>query len=136
MLLFTVSFLFGTTHLSVSVVLLCYMIDQVRIGQHITRAQADRFLRNDLRVAESAVNRYVKVPLRQNEFDALASFTFNVGNGALAGSTLLKKLNAGLKSQVPSEMRRWNKGRINGILTPIAGLTKRRNREAELWQRP
>lgn len=56
--------------------------------------QASVLLANSMAVYEQAVNRYVKVPLTQNQFNALVSFTYNEGPGALKGSTLLKKLNA------------------------------------------
>ena len=71
----------------------------------------------------------IKVELKQNELDALTSWTYNLGVGNLKSSTLLKKLNAGNKSEVPAEMIRWNKA--NGKV--LAGLTKRREAEAELW---
>jgi lysozyme len=65
----------------------------VMLGQRITQARADQLLANDLEVFETAVTRAVKVPLSQNQFDALVSFAFNVSGWQ--GSTLLKKLNAG-----------------------------------------
>ena len=64
-----------------------------------------------------------------NELDALTSWTYNLGVGNLKSSTLLKKLNAGNKDEVPAEIVRWNKA--NGKV--LAGLTKRREAEAELW---
>ena len=54
-----------------------------------------QFLAKDLKIATDAVKQYVKVPITSNQFAALASFAFNVGNGALKDSTLLKMLNAG-----------------------------------------
>ena len=65
----------------------------------------------------------------QKEFDALTSWTYNLGVGNLQSSTLLKKLNAGDKNSVPSEMLRWNKasGKV------LEGLTRRRQAEADLW---
>lgn len=95
----------------------------------ISEEEAERLLRIDLREAEDAVNAYVKVPLNQNQFDALVSFTFNVGGSAFAKSTLLKKLNAGDYDAVPKELARWNKD--NGKV--VAGLTNRRAAEAGLW---
>lgn len=95
----------------------------------VSDAEAERLLRLDLREAEDAVNAYVKVPLNQNQFDALVSFTFNVGGSAFAKSTLLKKLNAGDYDAVPKELARWNKD--NGKV--VAGLTNRRAAEAGLW---
>jgi lysozyme len=64
-------------------------------GLTITAAEADAILGRDLARFEAAVSRLVTVALSQSEFDALVSFAFNVGEGALGRSTLLKKLNAG-----------------------------------------
>jgi lysozyme len=71
----------------------------------------------------------VQVTLNDNQFAALVSFCFNVGEGAFRGSTLLKKLNAGNFDAVPSELARWNKVGKN----VSAGLTNRRAAEAGLW---
>jgi GH24 family phage-related lysozyme (muramidase) len=67
--------------------------------------------------------------LLQHQLDALTSWTYNLGVGNLSSSTLLKKLNTGDYESVPSEMVRWNKagGKV------LAGLTRRREAEAELW---
>jgi lysozyme len=101
----------------------------VQGGDVITEDQADDYLREDLSTAEGAVNRLVKVPINQAQFDALASFTFNLGAGALASSTLLKRLNAGDYDGAADEFLRWNRagGRI------MAGLTKRRISERMLF---
>lgn len=101
----------------------------VHIGQTITEAEADAFLRQDLVHAERAVNQHVFVRLTQNQFDALVSFVFNVGAGAFERSTLLKRLNAGDYEAVPSELKRWtrSKGRV------LSGLVKRRAAEAALF---
>lgn len=82
----------------------------------LTRDDALRLLRIDIKEAEDAVNRLVQVELKQEQFDALVSFTFNVGQGALSRSTLLKKLNAGHCCAVPGEMRRWNNGGKVGLI--------------------
>ncbi len=67
---------------------------QVKAGQVITKAQADAFLQLDISKADAAIQRLVKVPINQNERDALASFIFNVGAGAFqTSSTMLKKIN-------------------------------------------
>jgi lysozyme len=63
-------------------------------GMVITPAQILQILAQDLTPVENEVNSLVKVPLTQNQFDALVSFVFNVGGGAFSGSTLLRKLNA------------------------------------------
>ena len=78
---------------------------------------------------EKYVEKYVTVSLTQNQFDALVSWTFNLGPGNLKESTMLKKLNQGLYEEVPDEMRRWNKA--GGEV--LEGLVRRRDAEAELF---
>ena len=97
----------------------------------ISRKRARELLRADVAIAEAAVNQAVTVPLTQNQFDALASFTFNVGGGAFRGSTLLKRINAGDHDAVRKELARWNKG--GGKVLP--GLVRRRSEEADLYER-
>ena len=101
----------------------------VKEGDRITEPQAERDLLEELEEFKHQVLHSVKVELTQNELDALTSWTYNLGVGNLNSSTLLKKLNAGSKDKVPAEMLRWNKasGKV------LAGLTKRREAEAELW---
>ncbi|AFZ34651.1 glycoside hydrolase family 24 [Stanieria cyanosphaera PCC 7437] len=67
----------------------------VKAGQEITQREAESLLRNDLVVFEDATRNLVKVQLSQNQFDALVSFVYNVGEGAFAKSTLLQVLNEG-----------------------------------------
>lgn len=100
-----------------------------RNGSPITREKAEQWLRRDLRVFENDINSMVKVPLTQNQFDALVCFVYNVGPGAFTKSTLLKLLNRGEYDKVPYELARWNKA---GGKT-LAGLTRRRVAEAALW---
>ena len=102
----------------------------VRPGETITQEKAEELLRIDLRRFELAVEELVKVKLSQPEFDALVSFTFNVGEGAFGSSSLLRRLNAGEPrcTVYHEEMPRWNKG-ANG---PMAGLQRRREAEAEM----
>lgn len=101
----------------------------VKAGMTITEAQAEMLLMRDLSRFEQSVERSVKVPLTDNQFGALVSFAYNVGTSAFEGSTLLKKLNAGDYSSVPSQLARWNK--VGGKV--LAGLTNRRAAEAGLW---
>lgn len=99
------------------------------IGQTITEIDAEELLKSDLGVSEWAVNHYVKVPLNQNQFDALVSFVFNVGYGNFKKSTLLKLLNQGNYEVARKEFYKWRKG--GGKVLP--GLVKRRAAEAELF---
>ena len=101
----------------------------VKQGMKITKEQASNLLIDDLKIYESYVNKYVKVKLNQNQFDALVSFTFNCGGGALKSSTLLKKINKGDYAGAANELLRWNKA--NGKV--LSGLTRRRKAEKALF---
>src|SRR5690349_140019 len=79
----------------------------VKGGDRITEAQATKFLLADLAEAEDAVSKFITVPLNDNQFAALVSFTFNVGREALRRSTLRKKLNAGDYAAVPGQLVLW-----------------------------
>jgi lysozyme len=98
----------------------------------LTEQQCWDLLDQDLDAVEATVNAAVTVPLNQNQFDALVSFTFNVGDAALRGSTLLRLLNQGQYDQVPAQLRRWNKD--NGHV--VQGLVNRREKEVGLWNTP
>jgi lysozyme len=98
----------------------------------LTEQQCWDLLDQDLDVAERAVNEAVTVALNQNQFDALVSFTFNVGEGAFRGSTLLKLLNQEQYDEVPAQLRRWV--RDNGQI--VQGLVNRREKEITLWNTP
>lgn len=79
----------------------------VKLGDKITVEEGLERLYRDVGVVESAIARCVKVPLTQGEYDAYASFSFNVGQAAFCGSTLVKKLNAGDYAGACSELKRW-----------------------------
>lgn len=98
-------------------------------GTTITQAEAELRLKEDAHHAETCVNNCVSVPLTQNEFDALVSFVFNLGCGALTGSTLLRKLNDSDFDGAAAQFEHWNHagGRV------LAGLTTRRTAERELF---
>lgn len=111
----------------------------VKPAMTCTHAQALQWLREDLREAEDAVDAAVKVPLSDNQFDALVAFTFNAGVDAFIGSTLLKRLNKGEYDAVPYELLKWNKTTITDPATgkkkkvKSDGLVNRRNAEIGLW---
>jgi lysozyme len=97
--------------------------------------QADALFANTLGQYEDAVNQYVKVPLTQSQFDALVSFTYNEGTGALKESTLLKKLNEKDYPGAADQFLVWNK-----ITSPQTGekevctdLSVRRRQERQLF---
>jgi lysozyme len=104
--------------------------DNVRAGDRITREQGEALLRLDAGCAAEAVGRIVVVPLRQGQVDALVSFVFNLGEGALAGSTLLRKLNAGDVAGAAAEFPRW----CHAGNAVLPGLVTRRARERALFE--
>ena len=109
-------------------------VGHVLAGEIVKNSYTDEdvnsYLKKDLGVSEGAINRHVKVPLEQHQFDALSSFVFNCGAGNFSGSTLLKELNDGNYADVPAQLLRWNHagGKV------IAGLTKRRELEGALFR--
>ena len=104
----------------------------VKKGMKITMQEAEQRLIMDLQDACKSVEKFVTVPLNDNQFAALVSFTFNCGAGNLAVSTLLKRLNEGEYGSVPMQLMRWNKAA--GKVMP--GLTRRRAAEGDLFQKP
>jgi len=102
----------------------------VKEGDSIDQEAAEAFLIKDLEKFEQAVTRLVEVPLTQQQFDALVSWTFNLGAGNLAASTLLRKLNNYQYAEVPEQMMRWV--RAGGKV--LDGLVRRRAAEAALFQ--
>lgn len=113
----------------------------VFIGKTITEAEAYALLDKDNAWAQRAVNKYVRVPLKQNQFNALVSFTYNIGENAFRESTLVDLLNGDRDrngtfesppdyDSVPAQMRRW----IYSDGEPI--LRNRREHEVALWLEP
>lgn len=104
----------------------------------ISKEQGADLMRADLAPVEASINRSVKVELTQHQFDALATFIFNVGTGAFESSSLLKCLNSGMFSEVPIQLVRWCHRRDpkTGQMVVDQGLLKRRECEAALWNTP
>lgn len=98
-------------------------------GQVIDQEEADQLLAFDAEEAENQVKSSVKVPLNENQFSALVSFTFNLGPVNLKSSTLLKYLNSKEYNKAANEFPKWNKskGKV------LNGLVKRRAAERELF---
>lgn len=100
----------------------------------ITLEQGEKYLRDDIAEAERIVRSTVTVPLTQNQFDSLISFTFNIGAGAWAVSDTLKILNNGEHHRMPARMLMWVKVTKNGVKVVEEGLINRRLKEVRLWQ--
>lgn len=102
---------------------------KVTKGMTITAAESDAILTRDLATFERAVEKAVKVPVTQAQFDAMVSLAFNIGGGAFAKSTLVKKLNAGDVTGAANAFLSWNKaaGKV------MKGLTTRREAERKLF---
>lgn len=100
----------------------------------VSQTQADTMLANDLRVAESCINSHVTVPLQQFQFDALASFVFNCGAGAFAGSTMLRLLNVGDYDGASDQFVLWCHVTVNGLKTVSQNLLARREAERAMFR--
>jgi lysozyme len=105
---------------------------EVNLNDVCTKEQAERYLWDDLRIAEAAVLRHVRVPLSSNQYSALVSFVFNFGEKKFSLSTMLALLNKGWYQQVPAQLIRWihSDGKVE------RGLINRRNAESALWNTP
>lgn len=104
-------------------------IERERFATVITEQNAQVLLQADVGVAERAVLRLISVPLSDWQFDALVSFTFNLGAGALQRSTLRRKVNRGEHKDVPAEFMKWVWA--NG--KKLRGLVNRRQVESFLY---
>jgi lysozyme len=106
-------------------------IDGKRVtpGMSVTEEEATNYLITDVRYFEDVINRLVKVMINQNQFDALVSFVYNLGETNFAKSTLLKKINSLDFAGAQAEFIKWNKagGKV------VSGLTRRREAEARLF---
>ena len=106
---------------------------KVEPGMTCTQEQADIWLQQDTALVQTAINKFVKIPLRQNQFDALVSFIYNEGIAAFSGSTMLKMINAGSFITAANEFPKWDKEHVHGILQPNPGLHARRLLEQALF---
>ena len=95
----------------------------------ITEEEANALFKQEIAVFERNILRVVTVELTQHEFDALVSFSFNVGTGNFNGSTLLKLLNQNKKKEAAEQFTRWI--RSKGVILP--GLVRRREAERDLF---
>lgn len=95
----------------------------------ISLFEAERLFWGDIRVAETAVQRLIAVSLRQGQFDALVSFAFNLGAGALQRSTLRRKINREEHDDVPQELIKW----VWAGGKRLSGLIRRRQAEGVMY---
>ena len=95
----------------------------------IDEARAEELLRQDAVIAERAVLRLIGVPLTDGQFDALVSFTYNLGGGALQRSTLRRKINREEHAEVPEQFMRW----VWAGGRKLKGLVRRREAEAIIY---
>jgi len=102
----------------------------VKEGDTMKQEDADNLLLHEMEEYEGYVNDLVEVDLKQNQFDALVSWVFNLGPANLKASTLLKVLNAKDYEGVPAQIKRWNKagGKV------LQGLIRRREAESLLFE--
>jgi len=104
----------------------------VKEGDTITQEEADELLLHEMEEYEGYINDLVETDLKQNEFDAMVSWVFNLGPANLKSSTLLKVLNSSHPdwNDIPAQIKRWNKagGQVR------QGLVRRREAEALLFQ--
>ena len=99
----------------------------------ITREQAETLLRADLIPRAASVGSLLKVAVDDNQFGALIALVFNIGAANLGASTLLRKLNLGDVAGAADQFLAWDKARVNGVLQPLAGLTRRRKAERAMF---
>lgn len=100
----------------------------------ITRFEAEEFFREDLEESENAVwNALRGASVTENQFSALVSLCYNIGPTAFQGSTVLRLARAGQHRQAADAFLAWNKGRVDGKLVELPGLTRRRYAEAALY---
>lgn len=102
---------------------------RVKKGDTCTLDQAKAYMQNDLKSFEQTVNNTVKVPLNQNQFDALVSLAYNIGTNAFSKSTLVKKLNANDIRGAADQFDVW----VNAGGKRMQGLVNRRTVEKALF---
>ncbi|MES2391334.1 MAG: lysozyme [Acidobacteriota bacterium] len=102
---------------------------EVRAGLSTTTEQADALLRNDVAAAVACVNRALRIPVEQHQFDALVDFCFNTGCGNFLGSTLLRAVNANDFAAAGAQFGLW----VHAGGAVIPGLVRRRAAEAAMF---
>lgn len=104
--------------------------NRVKIGDKITKEQADEYFESDIKYFTKNVSKAVSANLNSNQFSALVSFTYNLGIGNLSKSTLLKRVNLNPNDpEIANEFAKW----INVNGKPVNGLKRRRQEESKLY---
>lgn len=107
---------------------------KVQLGDICTRSQAEAWFMNDCKALDAFLDRNVtQKKLTQNQFDALASFIYNVGRNAFIGSTMYRLIKLGKMKEAAEEFLRWDKVTINGKKVSSQGLLNRRKKERALF---
>lgn len=104
----------------------------VHMADRCTQAQAEQWLKQDVVSHITGIKKYVKVPLNQNQFDALASFHFNLGSEILKGTDLLKFINSKQWAKAGNEMLAY----CHAGGKRLQGLYNRRMDERNLFMKP
>lgn len=102
---------------------------RVKKGDTCTLEQAKAYMQNDLKAFEQTVNNTVKVPVSQNQFDALVSLAYNIGSTAFKNSTLVRQLNEGNYKAAANQFNVW----VNAGGKRMQGLVNRRAAERTLF---
>lgn len=108
----------------------------LQAGDPVTPEQVDAWARHDVAKCEAAINGAVRVPLTQNQFDALVSLAFNIGVGGFLASTVLADLNAGRLDDERRAFELWDKDVRGGVKLVDEELLGRRDREVALFMTP
>lgn len=111
-------------------------IDGVKPGMTCTAAEADEWLCDDLIGRTARVQAMLTAYAAPNALGALVSLAYNIGDGGLKGSTVLRAHNAGDMQAASRAFSLWNKARVRGVLTVLPGLTSRRAAESALYLEP
>lgn len=106
---------------------------KVKITDTCTEIQANEWARYDAGKMAVKLNKLI-TGIEQKQFDALLLLMYNIGDGGLSGSTVLKRIKAGAsETDIREAWLRWNKAKIAGVLQPVKGLTNRRKLELDLY---
>lgn len=103
----------------------------VKKGDVCTIQQAEQWLKNDCKWVDACLDKNVKVNLNQNQFDALASFVYNIGETAFVKSTMLTLINQNSLTSAASQFDRW----VYDNGKRIQGLVNRRAKERKLFEK-